>query len=121
MMDPLPSSPIDPGRATALAPSLQRTVAVAPIRTTIMTTAGLARKTADWSSDSVAASGAGGAEAARKQGSTAITRPRAVVEIVPSLRLPAGSLNAATRDRDSRPGIRLGPDDAVTREASSVY
>ena len=67
MMDPLPSSPIDPGWTTAVAPSLQRTVAVAPIRTMIMTTAGLARKTADWSSDSVAASGAEGAEAARTQ------------------------------------------------------
>jgi hypothetical protein len=50
----------------------------------IMTTAGLARKTADWSSDSVAASDAGGAEAASKQACTAISRARAVVEIVPS-------------------------------------
>src|ERR1700682_5931105 len=121
MMDPLPSSPIDPGRTTAVAPSPQRTVAVAPIRTMIMTTAGLARKTADWSSDSVAASDAGGTAAARKPVSTPITRARAVVEIVPSLHLPAGSLNAATRARDSRPGIGFGPDDAVTREASLVY
>ena len=83
MMDPLPSSPIDPGWTTAVAPSLQRTVAVAPIRTMIMTTAGLARKTADWSSDSLAASGAEGAEAARTQARTPITRARAVVEIVP--------------------------------------
>jgi hypothetical protein len=57
MMDPLPSSPIAPGRTVALAPEPQRTVAVAPIFTAIMTTAGLARKTADWSSASVAASG----------------------------------------------------------------
>ena len=39
-------------------PVLQRSVAVAPMRTAIMTTAGLARKTADWSSVSVAASDA---------------------------------------------------------------
>jgi hypothetical protein len=51
----------------------------------IMTTAGLARKTADWSSDSVAASGAEGAEAARKQAITAIAETRVMVEIVPSL------------------------------------
>src|SRR5882672_682976 len=88
MMDPLASSPIDPGWTTADAPSLQRTVAVAPIRTMIMTTAGLARKTADWSSDSVAASDAEGAEAARKQASTPIAKTRAVVEIGPPLDLP---------------------------------
>src|SRR5712664_966408 len=88
MMDPLPSSPIDPGWTAAVAPSLQRTVAVAPIRTMIMTTAGLARKTADWSSDSVAASDAEGTEAARKQASTPITRTRAVVEIGAPLDLP---------------------------------
>src|SRR3984893_10026376 len=87
MMDPLPSSPIEPGWTTAVAPSLQRTVAVAPIRTMTMTTAGLARKTADWSSDSVAASDAEGTEAARKQATKAITRARAAVEIVPSLDL----------------------------------
>ena len=56
MMDPLPSSPIAPGVTAALAPEPQRTVAVAPIFTAIMTTAGLARKTADWSSASDAAS-----------------------------------------------------------------
>ena len=84
-MEPLPSSPIDPGWTTAVDPSLQRTVAVAPMRTMIMTTAGLARKTADWSSDSVAASDTGGTLAARRPASTAITGARAVVEIVPSL------------------------------------
>jgi hypothetical protein len=36
-----------PGRMTAVAPLLQPTVAVAPMRTMIMTTAGFARKTAD--------------------------------------------------------------------------
>ena len=79
MMDPLPSSPIDPGRTTAVAPSLQRTVAVAPMRTAIMTTAGLARKTADWSSASVAASDAAGTPAARSQASAGTTRARAIV------------------------------------------
>src|ERR1700730_6825422 len=88
MMDPLPSSPIEPGWTTAVAPSLQRTVAVAAIRTMTMTTAGLARNTADWSSDSVAASDAEGTETAGKQVSTAITRARAVVEIGPPLDLP---------------------------------
>ena len=73
MMEPLPSSPIDPGWTTAVDPSLHRTVAVAPMRTMIMTTAGLARKTADWSSDSVAASDTGGTVDTRRQASTAIT------------------------------------------------
>ena len=75
-MEPLPSSPIDPGWTTAVDPSLQRTVAVAPMRTMIMTTAGLARKTADWSSDSVAASDTGGTVAARTQARTAMTWAR---------------------------------------------
>src|SRR5713101_6145177 len=66
MMAPLPSSPIAPGRIATVAPLPQRTVAVAPIRTAIITTAGLARKTADWSSDSVAASAAAGNLAARR-------------------------------------------------------
>ena len=38
------------------------------MRTMSMTTAGLARKTADWESDSVAASDTGGAAAAREAG-----------------------------------------------------
>src|SRR5213593_4806578 len=117
MMEPLPSSPIDPGWMTAVDPSLQRTVAVAPMRTMIITTAGLARKTADWSSDSVAASDTDGKMAARRQASPAITRARAVVEMVPSLRL----LDAWTRPRGLAVRGRawgLSPDHAAPCGAS---
>src|SRR5262245_60153774 len=84
MMEPLPSSPIDPGRTTTVAPSLQRTVAVAPMRTAIMTTAGLARKTADWSSVSVAASDAAGTPTVRSHAIAATTRALAIVGSYPS-------------------------------------
>src|SRR2546425_4554606 len=81
MMEPLPSSPIDPGWTTAVDPSLQRTVAVAPIRTMIMTTAGLARKTADWSSASVAESDTDGRPAIRRPPSAAITWARIPLDL----------------------------------------
>src|SRR4026209_3046850 len=65
MMAPLPSSPIVPGRTTVAVPPLHRTAALAPMRTATMTTAGLARNTADWSSASVAASDGATRPAAR--------------------------------------------------------
>ena len=71
-----------PGRTTAVGPLLQRTVAVAPMRTAIMTTAGLARNTADCSSASVAASNADGRPAARRQAIAPITHMLAIVFIV---------------------------------------
>jgi len=74
-----------PGRTTAGGPLLQRTVAVAPMRTAIMTTAGLARNTADWSSTSVAALDAAGRPAARMQAIAPTIRALAIVLIVPSL------------------------------------
>src|SRR6266545_3958196 len=70
MMEPLPSSPIDPGRTTAVDPSLQRTVAVA-------------------------ASGAAGVPATRSQAVPAITRASALVVIVLSLICPQATTGAA--------------------------
>src|SRR5690242_6860050 len=90
MMDPLSSSLMVPGRTIAGGPVLQRTVAVAPMRTAIMTTAGLARNTADCSSDSVAVLATAGRpaasrSAARKQAIAPAIHALAIVLIVPSL------------------------------------
>ena len=76
----------------ALAPEPQRTVAVAPIFTAIMTTAGLARKTADWSSASVAASGDAGYPTARSHAAVPNSRTLTVLDIGPSPAVPSPDL-----------------------------
>src|SRR5689334_1353949 len=97
MTDPLPSSPIVPGRTTTGGPLLHLTVAVAPMRTAIMTTAGLARNTADWSSASVAAAETAGRLATRRQTIAATTRGLAALSIVLSIAPPSGTRSRGLR------------------------
>src|SRR5690349_17645364 len=92
MTDPLPSSPIVPGRTTTGGPLLHLTVAVAPMRTATMTTAGLARNTADWSSASVAAAETAGRLVTRRQTIAVTTRGLAALLIVLFIAPPSGTL-----------------------------
>src|SRR5882724_4706527 len=77
-MEPLPSSLIAPGRTIVPSPDPQRTVEVALMRTATMTTAGLARKTADCSSASVAASDSSGWPAVSSHAARPSSTPNAV-------------------------------------------
>src|SRR6266849_2436857 len=124
MMEPLPSSPIAPASTTTPGPDPHWTVAVAPMRTAIMTTAGLARNTADWSSASVAAPDSTGPPPARSPTAAPTSTTFAVLDICS---LPdAGFLPSRHRDPvpdlagQERPGVleelaegRLGLEEQV--------
>src|SRR5215471_9359586 len=96
MMDPLPNSPIAPGRTAVVVPSVQRTAAIAATRTAIITTAGLARNTADCSSASVAASGAAGTPMARSQAATPMAKALIVATAPPPVRAGPVEIDAGS-------------------------